>query len=100
MATNQLTPLPSSPLFLSPVKWFKDNKELVETDRIKFNNDSDNNTYSLEIPTALATDDGQYSVTASNSVNEIMAAFSLTVAFDASDSSHLDVTQILEESIE
>jgi hypothetical protein len=82
------------------VKWFKDNKELVETDRIKFNNDSESNTYSLEIPTTLATDDGQYSVHASNSVNEIMAAFSLTVAFDAFESSHLDVKQILEESIE
>jgi hypothetical protein len=65
------------------VKWFKDNTELSESDRVKFFWEPQNNTHSLIIPAALSTDDGQYHVLASNSNGEVIAAFSVIVSADA-----------------
>ena len=65
------------------VKWFKDNNQLAESDRIKFISQPEDGTYSLSIPTVLSTDNGQYHATASNANGEVIAAFCLIVSFDA-----------------
>jgi hypothetical protein len=84
------------------VKWFKNNEEIIESDRIKFINDNNNHLYSLNITTVLSTDDGQYYVVATNTTNgeEITAAFCLIVSFEINDSNLIDVKKILEKSIE
>ncbi len=84
------------------VKWFKNNEEIIESDRIKFINDNNNHLYSLNITTVLSTDDGQYYVVATNATNgeEITAAFCLIVSFEINDSNLIDVKKILEKSIE
>ena len=47
--------------------------------------------------TALSTDNGQYHVLASNNSGEVIAAFSLIVAYDPADSnSSLDVKHLLD----
>lgn len=81
------------------VKWFKDSKPLEESDRIRITSDEESGTYSVDIPTCLSIDDGQYHATASNSNGEVIAAFSLIVAYDATtDANNIDVKQILETS--
>jgi hypothetical protein len=66
---------------LKIVKWFKDNKELNESDRIHFLSNTESGEYSLEIPTVLATDNGQYHALASNSNGEVIGAFSLIINY-------------------
>lgn len=81
------------------VKWFKDNKPLVESDRVKLVSDEQSGEFSLSIPTCLSIDEGQYHATASNSNGEVTAAFSLVVSYDtSSDSNSVDVKKILEKS--
>ena len=85
------------------VKWFKNNEQIIESDRIKFinNNNNNNDLYSLFITTVLSTDDGQYYVVATNTNGEeITAAFCLIVSFEINDSNLIDVKKILEKSIE
>lgn len=82
------------------VKWFKNNQEVFESDRVKFVNNDKENLYSLEISTVLSTDDGQYYAIATNSNGEATAAFCLIVSFEINDSNLLDVKKILEKSIE
>ena len=82
------------------VKWFKNNEEIIESDRIKFVNDTSRNSYCLLISTVLSTDDGQYYAMATNSSGEATAAFSLIVSFEINDSNLIDVKKILEKSIE
>jgi titin len=65
------------------IKWSKDNNELAESERIKFESQPENGLYSLVIPTILSTDNGQYHATASNANGEVIAAFCLIVSFDA-----------------
>jgi hypothetical protein len=76
------------------VTWFKDNKQVENSDRIKI--ESNETLASLEIATALSTDQAQYHALASNSKGEVIASFSLNVAFDANSAS-LDVKEILGE---
>lgn len=80
------------------MKWFKNNQEVCESDRIKFVNNE--NTFSLLISTVLSTDDGQYYVVATNNNGEATAAFCLIVSFEINDSNLIDVKKILEKSIE
>ena len=82
------------------VKWFKDNQQLAESNRIQLLSNQDNGTYSLSIPTVLSTDDGLYTASASNSNGEVIAAFSLSVSFDATVSNSLDVKKLLEKTSE
>ena len=65
------------------VKWFKDNNQLAESDRISFASQPENGVYSLVIPTVLSTDNGQYHASASNANGEVIAAFCLIVSYDA-----------------
>ena len=81
------------------VKWFKDNQQLAESNRIQLLSNQDG-TYSLSIPTVLSTDDGLYTASASNSNGEVIAAFSLSVSFDATVSNSLDVKKLLEKTSE
>lgn len=79
----------------SLVKWFKNNTQIEESDRVKFESDEESGKYALVIPTCLSIDDGQYHASASNSNGEVIAAFSLIVSFEnASD--QIDVKKILE----
>lgn len=81
------------------IKWFKDNKELAESDRVKLVSDNAKGVYSLSIPTALSIDDGQYHVAASNQNGEAIAAFSLIVSFDANHpSGNIDINKILQSN--
>lgn len=75
------------------VKWFKNNNEISESDRVKMSETSED-CYCLSMPAALSTDEGQYHVHASNSNGEVIAAFSLVVSFDPA-SATLDLNQIL-----
>ena len=64
------------------VKWYKDNKQIDESDRVTFESDEESGNYALVIPTSLSIDDGQYHASASNSNGEVIAAFSIIVSFE------------------
>lgn len=83
------------------VKWFKNNKQITESDRYEFKSDDENGIYSLIIPTCLSTDDGQYHISASNSNGEVIAAYSVIISYDAlsnADANSIDLKQIIEQS--
>ena len=61
------------------VKLLKDGNELSASSRIDFGFDSASGVCTLRIQAALATDDGQYEIVASNKKGEMIAAFNLNI---------------------
>lgn len=59
------------------VKWSKDGQDLEESDRIKLSQNE--NSFSLEIPSALSTDAGIYSVKATSDKGSSSWMFTLSV---------------------
>ena len=75
------------------VSWTKDGREIQDTGRFRFH--SDGNTFTFEIPAALATDSGQYAATARSSRGSTQWAFTLHVAVSLSPCADIDVVQLI-----
>ena len=80
-------------LFSLLVSWTKDGREIQDTGRFRFH--SDGNTFTFEIPAALATDSGQYAATARSSRGSTQWAFTLHVAVSLSPCADIDVVQLI-----
>ncbi len=65
--------------------------------RFKIINDVASGVFTFEIPTVLATDEGDYQAIASNNKGDVIAAFNLNVDFEDAFESNLDVTQLLKK---
>lgn len=77
------------------VKWSKDGTEVEDTGRFKFTQDE--NKFTFEIPAALATDSGEYTVTAKNSRASSQWVFTLSVAVSSSPVADIDVVKLIED---
>ncbi|XP_071120619.1 twitchin-like isoform X18 [Mytilus edulis] len=77
------------------VKWSKDGTEVENTGRFKFTQDE--NKFTFEIPAALATDSGEYTVTAKNSRGSSQWVFTLSVAVSSSPVADIDVVKLIED---
>lgn len=75
------------------VQWSKDGKDVESSERFKFSQDG--NTFTFEIPAALATDSGEYTVTAKNSTGSSQWTFTLSVAVSQSPVADVDVVKLI-----
>lgn len=75
------------------MSWSVDGRPLEDTGRFKFGQDGD--SYTFEIPAALATDTGTYCVSAKNSSGSSQWTFTLSVAVSSSPCADIDVIQLI-----
>ena len=74
------------------VSWNKGDRKIEDTGRFKFG--ADDKTFSFEIPAALSTDTGSYSVVAKNGAGSSSWTFSLGVAMGEAGGD-VDVQELL-----
>ena len=71
----------------------KDGREIDDTGRFRFGEEENQRTF--EIPAALATDSGIYSVEANNSKGNSVWTFTLNVDVSASPCADIDVLSLI-----
>ena len=74
----------------------KDGREIDDTGRFNFGEDG--NARSFEIPAAIATDSGVYSVEANNAKGNTVWTFVLHVNISASPCADVDVAKLIESA--
>ncbi|XP_061166987.1 twitchin-like isoform X9 [Saccostrea echinata] len=75
------------------VVWTKDGREIEDTGRFKFSQDG--NSFTFEIPAALATDSGVYCAKATSSKGKAEWQFTLVVRVSSSPCADIDVLQLI-----
>lgn len=73
--------------------WTKDGREIEDTGRFNFSQDG--NSFTFEIPAALATDSGVYCAKATSSKGKAEWQFTLDVRVSSSPCADIDVLQLI-----
>lgn len=73
--------------------WTKDGREIEDTGRFNFSQDG--NSFTFEIPAALATDLGVYCAKATSSKGKAEWQFTLDVQVSSSPCADIDVLQLI-----
>lgn len=80
-------------VFNCSVSWSKDGRVIEDSGRFTFS--QDDNSFSFEIPAALATDSGVYSFEAKDSRGSCGGTFTLSVAVSLSPCADIDVIKLI-----